>query len=414
MTQVRDDVLSAIHEADQHLRQRVHRNSWHEPASGEVYINFVDLMEFLNLAHDGGVDHDARSALEQLFKGLKGDDAFQKRVTAILFEEGRGLAQVRDYTWMTKYLREQFPNPTRLLVHGHGGSKVHEASLASFEAGADGIWAAFIPAAAQNGHNSVFGFLDDLRQHGNERAKRHFNLSLGIPVAKLLHYLNFNTVKIPEDCPIYGANNAYARKVHTDFDFTAAKAWHGRAQNEYNQLHQDQAKFLEDILTQAKQLSLRATECSRPQGPGFAYRIAPLVSDAMTVGSRVFGDRLVVERRVGSCNMSEQDLKRQLGSALQAVFHSVMVADIRVNFDCSENLAVAQQLIERNKLPDCLFFIYDRVHLQPNLRRKGEEKALYQESQRGAQWKPIGSVGYFIGHPFVTPCIDLWGNVAVR
>jgi len=99
---------------------------------GHAYINFVDLMECVTLQPDGNMtNQDNVLALEQAFSALKADSAFSRRVTGILFEEGRGRGQHTDYGAITQWLRKHFPSPQfKIMAHAHGGTGTeHAASL---------------------------------------------------------------------------------------------------------------------------------------------------------------------------------------------------------------------------------------------------------------------------------------------
>ncbi|CAE7865670.1 PRY3, partial [Symbiodinium necroappetens] len=68
-----------------------------EPGKGEISVNLVDLMEFLDLKPDGTMDDKKKSEAEDAFRTWKKSDAFRRRVVGILTEEGRGVANYKDY-----------------------------------------------------------------------------------------------------------------------------------------------------------------------------------------------------------------------------------------------------------------------------------------------------------------------------
>ncbi|CAK8992210.1 unnamed protein product, partial [Durusdinium trenchii] len=184
------------------------------PGRGEISLNLVDLMEFLNLSINGDMDDVKEQEAANAFSTWKACDAFRRRVVAILTEEGRGCADYRDYGRLVGWLRKHFPEHEhyRILVHAHGGhSNVQDA--ASVEAalqGANGVWAAIIPQASQAGHNSSLVFLDNILQLGNSHVLEDFWLHQASECARHVYFLNFNTYKIQDDCPIWGMGGADA------------------------------------------------------------------------------------------------------------------------------------------------------------------------------------------------------------
>ena len=139
---------------------------------GEISLNLVDLMEFLELKTDGTMNPDRQAAAESAFRTWKANEAFQRRVVAILTEEGRGCANYMDYGTLVEWLRKFFPETEhyRILIHAHGGSGNTQdaASVESVLKGGNGVWAAIIPQAAQQGHNSSLVFLDNMLSLGNK------------------------------------------------------------------------------------------------------------------------------------------------------------------------------------------------------------------------------------------------------
>ena len=139
---------------------------------GEISLNLVDLMEFLEVHPDGSINQDRAKAVQKAFYTWKRNDAFRRRVVAILIEEGRGCANYRDYGKLVMYLRQFFPEEEeyRILVHAHGGNGNTQdaASVESVLRGANGVWSALIPQAAQQGHNSSLVFLDNMLSLGNQ------------------------------------------------------------------------------------------------------------------------------------------------------------------------------------------------------------------------------------------------------
>ena len=87
---------------------------------GEISLNLVDLMEFLELRTDGCMAASKQQQAEKAFAVWQEDPTFCRRVVAILTEEGRGCANYLDYGHLVKWLRRHFPHK-RILVHAHAG-----------------------------------------------------------------------------------------------------------------------------------------------------------------------------------------------------------------------------------------------------------------------------------------------------
>ena len=356
---VTDAILSALQDADRVLPQRTDRGPSLRsyPAHGEVYVNFVDLMEFLDLEPNGRVNHERNMTLATLFATLSANPSFKARVSGILFEESKGKASHTDYGLLARYLRAFFPN-LKLLTHAHGGGGLEQAaSLEAFDQGADGIWAGFISAGAQGGHNSLFGFIFNLLKEGNPHVLHQYNLSRATEIAKTIHRLNFNSVSIPRNCPIYGDD--WTRLTHTDFDFTSE--WRRYAQNDFNRLHQDEHEEIEQRLKKIETRSKFGTDL--PSRKQTAYRIAPLVSDPGTIGARLLQDGSVFFWDHGRCKRS--DVEWTLGTKVQKVMLDALNANLRVNFDSPQRLREALEIgtrtHKRESLERCAFFDGDRV-----------------------------------------------------
>ncbi|CAE7841466.1 PRY3 [Symbiodinium necroappetens] len=197
-----------------------------DPGRGEISVNLVDLMEFLDLKPDGTMDDKKKSEAEDAFSTWKKSNAFRRRVVGILTEEGRGVANYKDYGTLSRWLRGHFPRDEeyRILVHAHAGDG-NTQDAASVEAaleGANGVWAAVIPQAAQSGHNSSMVFLDNMVQMGNGHVLADFWLHQGAQCARHIYYLNFNSYTIPDDCPIWGAR--VDQLLHTAFSTVSGKS----------------------------------------------------------------------------------------------------------------------------------------------------------------------------------------------
>eukprot|EP00435_Cladocopium_sp_Y103_P076075 s33_g75.t1 len=106
-------VLEAVEEVDVLFKEMgLPDDPWRDdndinrkPGSGEVSLNLVDLMEFLDLKNDGSMDQEKKAQAEEAFATWKRNPIFRRRVVAILTEEGRGCAHYLDYGHLVKWLR---------------------------------------------------------------------------------------------------------------------------------------------------------------------------------------------------------------------------------------------------------------------------------------------------------------------
>ena len=182
------------------------------------------------------MNEEKQKQAEAAFKVWKESEAFRRRVVGILTEEGRGRAIYQDYGVMAKWLRTHFPEEEkyRVLIHAHSGDN-NTQDAASVEAtlnGANGVWSAIIPQAAQGGHNSSIVFLDNMLQLGNRHVLRDYWLYQAAQCARYAYYLNFNTYQIPDDCPIWGGR--VNRLTHTAFRTVEGEEWRQRRADYYN------------------------------------------------------------------------------------------------------------------------------------------------------------------------------------
>ena len=219
-----------------------------QPGSGEISLNLVDLMEFLELEGDDTkftMNPQKVAEAESAFMAWKSSDAFRRRVVGILIEEGRGQGSPDDYGNLVKWLRQHFPEEEqfRILVHAHAGTTNTQdaASRHAVKQGANGVWAAVIPQAAQSGHNSSLVFLDNMLQMGNGHVLEDFWLHQAAQCARHMYYLNFNTYDIPHDCPIWGGR--VDQLVHTAFSTVSGETWRQKRAQYYNFWGSDVARF---------------------------------------------------------------------------------------------------------------------------------------------------------------------------
>eukprot|EP00439_Symbiodinium_sp_Y106_P021752 s1885_g2.t1 len=312
-----------------------------KPGRGEISLNLVDLMEFLDLKPDGTMNKQKVAEAESAFSTWKSSDAFRRRVVGILTEEGRGMANHDDYGTLVKWLRQFFPEGEqfRILVHAHAGygNTQDAASIQAALQGANGVWAALIPQAAQAGHNSSLVFLDNMLQMGNAHVLEDFWLHQAAQCARHMYYLNFNTYNIPDDCPIWGGR--VDQLLHTAFNTVSGEVWRQRRGMYYNVWGSDERAQI-DRMARATPLQQQVASL-RSNARGGNYRISPLVSDIETWTSRLveLGGGVVGPRERAGDHVHEV---RALGFAL-------MNAGIRANMNEESTLKKLWNIAKRNK-----------------------------------------------------------------
>ncbi|CEM01870.1 unnamed protein product [Vitrella brassicaformis CCMP3155] len=205
----REVIMSANADGLPHLDRMVSRSGYQHLKRNHLYINFVDLLDF-NVSMDAPkvqkVIGYLRSKSIPILKG-------------ICFEGARGIAFADEYGKVTERLRSSFPaSRFKLLVHSHAGPHGDSSQAVALECvrrGADGIWAGFIPQAAQTGHNCSLQYLGYLHSCGNKQVQEFYKLNTAAETARSLHELSFPDEPIPPDCPMFGSNS-YSW-VHTVF-----------------------------------------------------------------------------------------------------------------------------------------------------------------------------------------------------
>ena len=269
-------VLDAVHELDEVLTVQLGKKEPYRTQEdrGEISLNLVDLMEFLNLGTSGSMDSEKKRQVEETFAFWLKDEVFRRRVVAILTEEGRGCANHLDYGVLVEWLRLQFPD-CRLLVHAHAGdsNSQDDASVEAVLKGGDGVWAAVIPQAAQGGHNSSFVFLDSMARLGCANVWEKYWLHQALQCARHVFYLNF-----PGDCPIWGKR--VGELTHSAFSKTSGEKWRMQRGNYYDVWALDDKVEFDKYQKVPEQDEVDEVRVrNRSNGN---YRISPLVSDADT------------------------------------------------------------------------------------------------------------------------------------
>ena len=307
---------------------------------GEIYVNLVDLMERVCAEVDGSMsDVAGKAELEKLFERLKNNDAFTSRVRGILYEEGKGLAQSSDYAAVAAWLRNSFKSEDgyRILTHAHGGQGVeNHAVLQAVQAGADGVWASFIPQAAQSGHSSSFMFLDNMIINGNKGAWDSFRLHHATEAAKMLYMLNFNTIEFPGECPIWGTKTT--ELVHSAFNKSTKKDWRERVANQYHQWKGvSGSKALVELGNQKEGIHELEANRTKVFDSGNENRIAPVVSDPVNIGKRL--------EELGLLSFKKQEKPESTGPEMQWVMMAIMNAGVRINFNDKRRLELLMKEI---------------------------------------------------------------------
>ncbi|CAE7566135.1 SHE10 [Symbiodinium sp. CCMP2592] len=316
-------VLDAVRELDEIFTVNFGSNPYRtaeDKGMGEVSVNLVDLMEFLELRTDGSMEASKQQQAESAFAVWRQDPTFRRRVVAILTEEGRGCANHLDYAYLVRWLRRHFPD-TRILVHAHAG-RGNTQDAASVEAvlnGGNGVWAAVIPQAAQGGHNSSVVFLDNLLALGCRQVLNDFWLHQAAQCARHIYFLNFNTFRVPDDCPIWGRR--VNQLLHTAFSTVSGEEWRRRRTDYYNVWSKRAQVEFEEYAKLPEQSCVSET---RARNESFGnYRISPLVSDVETWRHRIAELRVLGgKERVGD-----------YVNELRNLAFALMNANIRANFD---------------------------------------------------------------------------------
>ncbi|CEM31294.1 unnamed protein product [Vitrella brassicaformis CCMP3155] len=252
-----------------------------------IYVNLVDLC-------DAPIGTPATDAVIAYLK-----HANIPNVTHICFEEFRGDWTHEKYGEVAALLRSHFPRGRyKLLVHAHAGAVANDTGACTLEAvkhGADGIWSAFLPDAAQVGHNASIRFLSDLWRFDHPTVDHFYSFDKMIPLARELHELSFPGVPIDPRCPIYGAH---------------AAAWVNQAfRHQDNSPHAFPAEAF---------------------GGFNRSRIAPMISDDTTIAGRV--GEVVGTSFTGLPLERQQEVARRIRRCM----HAVLADGRRYDFDHPE------------------------------------------------------------------------------
>jgi len=304
-------------------------------ASGEVFINLVDLFEFLDWNGETQKPNDAKlDDFKNALKLWRSSPAFKDRVSAILFEEGRGLAHYEDHQEFARQLKEWIDDPKIVILgHAHAGkSNSHDAaSSAMFKTGADGIWASLLPQSALSGHNSTTVFLAWLRDTARNVSAGRFRVGQLAIICRWLFYLNFNTLRIPDDCPIWGGREI--TPMLSAFDLR--NGWRAKkAEGFYQSFRKERMAKIMEMEADLRELEFPDHASGKDFKPParIGYRVAPTVSDPP------IWHGYLVELGFENPPADPKNPNLDLTKRVQAVMLSTMNANIRINIDKKESV----------------------------------------------------------------------------
>ena len=172
---------------------------------GRIYANIADFFDVF--------DEDT----DQLLRVLKLLAA--KQIDTLMFEDTRGTHFPFQTVEIVALLRRYFPAPRKILVHPHAANGLEDATVIdALLAGADGLWAAFTPHAAQIGHASSLMLLSNLLRAGNPHVEKLFEVSRLTPIAEQMWKIHTRE-GIDKDQPVVG-ERAYRYYIDRLFEQT--------------------------------------------------------------------------------------------------------------------------------------------------------------------------------------------------
>ena len=158
---------------------------------GRIYVNIADFFDVF--------DED-ESFLLRVIKLMEA-----MPIDGLLFEDTRGTHFHFQTYEIVKLLRRYVPSPRKILVHPHAGNGLEDATLIdAILGGADGIWAAFTPHAAQIGHGSSLMLITNLLRAGNPHLEEAYNLSKVMNTAKEMWKIHTHD-EIESNQPVVGS-----------------------------------------------------------------------------------------------------------------------------------------------------------------------------------------------------------------
>ena len=182
-----EQVLLDIERSYTFMRERLPAES---ARRGRIYVNVADFFDVF----DEDTDHLLR--VLKLFA--------DKPIGALMFEDTRGTHFPFQTVEIVKLLRRYAPQPRKILVHPHAANGLEDAAVIdALLAGADGLWAAFTPHAAQIGHASSLMLLSNLMRAGNPHVEKLFDMTKLAPTAEQMWQVHTRE-GIDKDQPVVG------------------------------------------------------------------------------------------------------------------------------------------------------------------------------------------------------------------
>jgi len=182
-----EQVLLDIERSFEFMRERLPAET---ARRGRIYANIADFFDVF--------DEDT----DQLLRVLKLLAA--KPIDTLMFEDTRGTHFPFQTEEIVGLLRRYFPAPRKILVHPHAANGLEDATVIdALLAGADGLWAAFTPHAAQIGHASSLMLLSNLLRAGNPHVEKLFKMPGLTSIAQQMWKIHTRE-GIDKDQPVVG------------------------------------------------------------------------------------------------------------------------------------------------------------------------------------------------------------------
>jgi len=125
-------------------------------------------------------------------------------ISGIIFEDLRGTHFPFQTAELVRLIRRFNPSPRVILLHPHSGNGTEDAAvLDGVLAGADGVWSAFTPHAAQGYHGSSMMLLTNLLRAGNKHVRRAYSFERLAEIADRMVHVHMGEPITP-DYPVIG------------------------------------------------------------------------------------------------------------------------------------------------------------------------------------------------------------------
>ncbi|MBH63715.1 MAG: hypothetical protein CL569_14955 [Alphaproteobacteria bacterium] len=156
----RDGLLRIIEDTVNYLREHLPAENARR-GRGRIYIRLADIFD----AWDEDPEFFVR--MLKLFAALP--------ISGVIFEDLRGTHFPFQTAEIVKLIRRYNPSPRVILLHPHSGNGTEDAAvLDGVLAGADGVWSALTPHAAQGYHGSSMMLLTNLLRAGNKHVRKAY------------------------------------------------------------------------------------------------------------------------------------------------------------------------------------------------------------------------------------------------